>query len=169
MTNQQPPIRSFPQISIDTKTIQDRLSTCTIGEIIPYSILSELIGRDVQGPARSNLMSAMRRLVAEGKVFGTVRGVGVKRLSDQEIVGLGTETINRVRRSANKTRNKIAQVANFETLPEESKVSHNTSLSILSVLVHMTKPSTVKQLESKIEQVKIALPLARTLEALSKT
>lgn len=161
--------RTIPQLSIDTKTIQDRLAKCAVGDTVSYEELTALVGRDVQQQARGNLMSAMRRLVPDGKVFATIRGEGVKRLSDVEIVGVGPATMNRMRRAANRARAKLAQVDDFEALPRDAKITHNLSMSVLGVLHHMTKASTVRQLEARIDQAQKALPLAKTLEALGRT
>jgi hypothetical protein len=162
-------MRTIPGLSIDTKMIQDRLSRCATGEIVRYSELSELIGRDIQNGARNLLHSAMRRLLADGKAFATVRCEGVKRLSDAEVVGEGPAALSRLRRAASRASRKLAAVQDFNALPREAQTTHNMTLSVLGVLAHMTKPSTVRQLEARIDQAQAALPLAKTLEALGKS
>lgn len=159
-------MRTIPQLSIDTKTIQDRLMKVEVGDVVTYQELTDLIGRDVQVSARGNLTSAMRRLVADGIVFACVRGEGVKRLSDSEIVGVGPDTIAKMRRASNRARQKLAAVNDFNALPRDVQVTHNLSMSVLGIMSHMTRGTTVKRLEAKIEQSQQALPLARALEAL---
>lgn len=159
---------TVPALSIDTKMLSDRLAKCEDGETVTYADLSAIIGRNVQVEARGNLTSAMHRMLAEGAVFGSVRNVGVKRLTDAEIVGVGPEIIGRVRRAARRASAKLASVQNFEGLPPAAQTTHNMALSVLGVLAHITKPGTVRKLEARIEQGRQALPLQRTLEALGK-
>jgi hypothetical protein len=159
-------MRTVPSLSIDTKMLTDRLAKLGTGEMVPYAELSSLIGRNVQKEARGNLMSAMRRLLADGSVFGTVRGQGVKRLTDLEIVGCGPEIIGRVRRAARRAGAKLANIQDFDALPPEAQTTHNMALSVVGVLAHMTKAGTVRKLEERIEAGRQALPLRRTLEVL---
>lgn len=160
--------RSIPGLSIDTKTLSDRLARAEVDEIVTYQELTSLIGRDVQSIARGNLNSAVRRMLADGRVFACVHGVGVKRLNDHEIVGVGTQVLSKVRRTTNRARVKLAAVQDFDALPRDEKATHNMAMSVLGVLSHMTKPSTVRQLETRIDEARTALPLQKTLDALSK-
>jgi hypothetical protein len=162
-------MRSIPGLSIDTKMLTDKLATLVPDDVITYSDLSQVIGRDVQNGARSNLYSAIRRLLADGKVYASVRGIGIKRLKDEEIVGVGPAVLAKMRRAANRARAKLAAVQDFDSLDRDAKISHNLSLSVLGVVAHMTKASTVKQLETRIDQAQASLPLAKTLEALAKS
>lgn len=158
--------RSIPGLSIDTKTLEDRLRTLKEDETISYQDLTFLIGRDVTNGARSNLMSARSRLLNEGIVIACVRGVGVKRINDTEKIGEGLRYLKKIRRGARKTAKVVAAVENFDSLPKDLQVQHNLTMSVLGLVTHMTKSSTIKQLEGKIDQEKKALPVARTLEAL---
>jgi predicted nucleotidyltransferase len=158
-------MRTIPGLNIDTQTVQERLANASAGEVVQYSELSALIGRDVQNGARGCLSSAMRRLLADGLVYASVRGEGVKRLSDEEIVGEGPAVIARVRRAASRAAKKLASV-DFAALTPASQIKHNTALSFCGVLAHMTKASTVRKLEGRIEEAAHALPLQKTIEAL---
>jgi len=65
----------------------------------------------------------------------------------------------------NRTSRKLATV-DFDALAPDSQVQHNTALSLCGVLTHMTRASTVKRLETRIEEARHALPLQKTIEAL---
>lgn len=161
-------MRTIPGLSIDTKMLSDRLALLPVGETLPYEDLSSVIGRDVRTEARSNLTSAMHRLLSEGVVFAAVRGIGIKRLTDEEIVGIGPETVAKVRRAARRAGTKLSAVQDFAALPATAQTQHNMSMSVLGVLLHLTKPKTIRQLEARIGEAQAALPLQRTLEALGK-
>ena len=158
-----------PSLSVDTKILTDRLAQCSIGDIVAYEELTKLIGRDVCTIARSNLTQAVRRMLRDGIVFGTIRGVGIKRLTDEEIVGVGPQTISKFRRASRRASAKLANVQDFNGLPQAVKTTHHMSLSVLGVLTYLTKPSNVRKLETRIETAQQALPLQRTLEAMGVT
>jgi len=160
--------RTIPGLSIDTKLIYDLLSKCDPGDIVAYRTLSELISRDVQGAARSCLQSAMRRLVNDGVVFSCVRGVGIKRLSDSEIVGEGPATLAKIRRAVRRAGRKLQAVQDYDSLSHESQIAHNATISMFGALNHMSQPKTFKKLEGKIEETRASLPLAKTLELIGK-
>ena len=83
MTDQIPAFKR----SIDTQTVVDRLRASEIGDLVTYASISEALGRDVTNGARSVLQSARRIVLNEDQmVFGVVTRVGLKRLSDVEIV-----------------------------------------------------------------------------------
>jgi len=159
-------MKTIPSLSIDTKLLGDRLSALSVGSILTYEDLSGSIGRNVRLEARSNLTSAIHRLLRDGYVFATVRGVGIKRLSDQEIIGVGLDVVQKVRRAAGRAQTKLAAVQDFDSLPRDSKTQHQVAMSVLGVLRHMTKSTTVKKLESRVAAVQSELPLTLTLEAL---
>lgn len=158
--------RSIPGLSVDTKMLQDRLRDLKDGEIATYEELSSLVGRDVTASARGNLNSARNRLLNEGIAIVCVHGQGVKRASDAEKIGTGLAYMKRIRRGARKTGKIVAAVDDFDSLSKDLQVQHNLTLSVLGVVGHMTKATTIKQLEARIDQAKKSLPIAKTLEAM---
>lgn len=157
--------RPIPTLSIDTKLIYERLASASVGDLIEYSELNDLVQRDIRNGAAGCFQSARRRVERlDGIVFGTVRGVGVKRLSDDEIVASGQAVIDKSRRAARRGYRRLGCVE-FDGLSAESKVKHNTYQSLFSALVAVTKPSAVKKVETKVSQSQESLPLAATLEA----
>lgn len=160
--------RAIGLISIDTKVLFDRLITANVGDVIPYSELTELIGRDVRGSAIWALGGARRKAFRERSfVFAAVRNEGVKRLSDLEIVDTGEDTASRIHRMSRRGAQRLMAVADFNALPNESKIRHNTYASLLGMTAHVTKNTQVKRLAAKIEKTQAQLPLQRTLEAFS--
>ena len=55
-------------------------------------------------------------------------------------------------------------VKEFDKLPNDLKIKHNTYLSMFGAVSAMTKAGKVKLLESAVEKAHAQLPLARTLE-----
>ena len=158
--------RSIPELSIDSRLLYERLKAAKVGETVTYEDLTGIIGRDVQKEAYGNLTTALKLVQREdGLVFGTVIGVGRKRLNDEEIVGTAGDTIARVKSISKKGIRKITSVKNFDALPNDAKIQHNAALSILGVFQEISKPSKVRAVENKVKQSQNKLSLATTLDA----
>lgn len=155
--------RTIPELSIDAQTIEKFLDTLDPGTIATYEELTRLIGRDVRQD-RGPLNTAIRRLVRNQKVFAAVRGVGFKRLSDSEILGLTPSALASMSNKARRTAKKLAAV-DYNSLSREQQTQHNTALSVLAVVNYMAKPSNIKKLEQRVGESHAALPVGRTLEA----
>lgn len=158
--------RTIPTISVDAQLLYARLKEVGVGETIPYSDLDAVVSRDVRNGATGVLQTARRRcLMLDAIVFGTIRMVGLKRLADIEIVDTGQGQLDSIRRRSRRAFKTLTCVANFDTLPAESKVRHNTFASMFNVLSNITKPGQVKKLEADIAKAQQQLPLAKTLES----
>ena len=157
--------KSIPEMSIDTKLILHRLQKAEIGDVITYKELSEIIGRDIQAEARGCLLSAMRSCLAIERVFGTVRKVGIKRLTDRELAGIGEGIRSHISRVARKAMKKMTLVSSFDSLSNEEKIRHNTSVSMLGAIGHITSSKAIRALENKVATTLEALPLQKTLAA----
>jgi alkylated DNA nucleotide flippase Atl1 len=157
--------RAIPEANIDTVTIYNRLSIVEVGDVVTYSELSHLIGRDVCGAARGCMTSAVRRALNDGRVFAAVRNVGYRLLPDDRIASVGISAVAHIRRSAKRAARKLACVREFDRLPNDKKIEHNTGLSVLGAIAQCASAPAVKRVSRAVEHAKAQLPLARTLEA----
>lgn len=155
--------RTIPELSIDAQAIERRLDAVNPGETVTYAELSRLVGRDVQKD-RGPLQTAMRRLTANQKVFSAVRGEGVKRLTDAEILGLSPAALASMSGKARRTAKKLAAV-DYAALDQQQQAAHNAALSVFAVVSHMARPASMKLLEARVAETHEALPIGRTLEA----
>lgn len=159
--------KAIPSISIESQLLIDRLQKCSVGETATYDELSTVIGRNVQREGRGPLTTAMNRLMRDdGRVFECVRGLGVKRLPDNEILDVGQCYIGRAHRAAMRGHQKILCIKSdgYDSLSNEDKIKYNTSRSMLGVLEHITKPSKVKAIEGRVADAQSQLPPAKMLE-----
>lgn len=157
-------MKVIPQMSVDTRMLYERLKECDVGHTIPYQELSKIIGREVTGKARSVLATARRKaMTTDRMVFACVYKVGVKRLTDVDIVETSEDCVRRVRKASTRAVRRITTV-DFAKLPNEAKVKHNTYLSVFGALASFTQSGALKAIEKKIGDSKEALPLAKTLE-----
>lgn len=117
----------------ETELLIKALSAAEIGQVFTYSEMNEICKDDVQirntilQTAKRNLLKPPYRIV-----FGTILGVGIKRLSDEEIPDEGAVSIKRSRNIARKGMKKMA-CADISKMTPETKVKHITTSTILGL------------------------------------
>ncbi len=164
--NRQPAYR----ISADTNTLIRILKTAEVGDTIDYERLTAAIGRNVREQGRGALDSARKIVQREnGFVFDVVPTVGIKRLSDQEIVKTSDRGRQHINRTARKTAATLTCVRDYSALPQDLQTKHNAELSILGAIAHASSAKQAERIEQAIgnngQQV---LSLDKTLEHFKK-
>src|SRR5690606_19289514 len=129
-----------------------------------YAELSQLVGRDVQKKDRHLLETAKRALLRRGMVFEAVRGEGIKRANDIEIVDHRQQDFDRIKRTAGRALTKLACV-NQDSLDNEAKIRFNATASHFGVLRQLTSRKAIAAVEQQTRESKQQLPLAKTIEA----
>ena len=156
------------EISIDTKLLYDELIASKAGDVVTYQQLGKAVSRVVTG-GDPYLQSALHRAFKnDDAVFDNVRSVGYRRLTDAEIVKLSTKDTDTIRRRSRRAGEKLTKVVDFSALPLQQRIEHNARLSIFSAIAAMTKPSSVKKIETHAAVVDKQLALAETLEAFKR-
>lgn len=161
------PKKTIQEISVDARLLHQRLKEVGVGETITWEELSKTAGRNVSaGHAGYGALATARRRaqVDDGMVFDAVSKVGLKRLSDVDIVNTGQSTVDRVRRAARKGAKRLLSVRDFNGLPNELKIKHNAYASLLGAVAAISQEAKVHQLEKHVQNAQAALPLAKTLE-----
>jgi hypothetical protein len=154
-------------MSIDAKVLSEVLAKVHVGDIVTYDILSKSIGRDVRTIARGILDTARKKVLNDRQiVFGTVRGAGLRRLTDEETVDTGEQTLASVRGATRRGMRRITAV-DFDSLPNEKKILHNVYASLFGTLSHFSRAKSVKALSENASSQTGQLPVAKTLEILS--
>lgn len=138
--------------------------------LITYQELSEVIGRDIQKEARGCLKTAQNRLLNdEGISFGVIRGEGIRKLSQEEVVDASDAPIMRSRRLAKRGFARLTKgIQDFENLPREKQIKHNVAASIFGMINHMTKAKSIQKLIPAVEKASGILPVMKTIEAFKK-
>lgn len=155
------------KLSTDSAALALRLTEVAVGDIVRYDDLSKAIGRDVRSSAAGALESARRVAQRDSRaVFASVRGEGLRRLTDAEIVDLSDSGRDRIRRQAKRTAKKLVCV-DYDALPAEKKVKHNAALSMMGALASIATDTAQKRLEKQIAETGKQLPAAKSaIEAL---
>ncbi len=162
-------MNTIAQTSIDARLLYERIAALNVGDSISYKELSALIDRNVQEDGHGVLRTARRMAEREDRiVFDVVIGEGLRRLNDSEIVDTGDRAVSRIRRGARRAANTISAVSDFNTLPNEKKVKHNTMLSILGTIAAFVRPKTVLRIESAVSGNSGKLSVGDTLKAFGR-
>lgn len=171
------PMHSIFEISVEARLLYARLKDVSVGEVVRYTELAAIGGHSMErdegtGKRRfpsklhSALSTARRRAQKDDFIIlDAVYGEGLKRLSDHEIVGTSQRYIDGTRRASRRAAKRLACVVDFDDLPAEAKVQHNTYMSLFGALSTITKAHAVKKLEGRVQQAHQQLPLLKTLEA----
>lgn len=156
-----------PEIEADIQALSAALEACPIGETVSYAALSEAIGRDVRNCR--HVLAAARRQAEEntGHLFQTIRTVGVKRLTAEEIPAVGLGVMRHVRRSARAGMNRLAAVR-VNDMPEgEARkiIAHRSMLGAIALVADGRKATS---LLPDIEKTAQTVPAGRVLELFRK-
>lgn len=154
------------EASVDSRLLYKRLAELAPGQIITYAELSAIIGRDVQGDARSYLNTARRMVEREdGKAFGCIINEGLKCLIDKEIIVSGSNAVTRIRKFSKRAARRFTCIADMASLPNEERIKMNATASILGAIAFIGKASNVSKIEAAVAETKEQLPYLKTMEA----
>lgn len=154
--------------SIDARLLADRLSEVPAGETVKYADLNLVINRNVQAAARGALMSARRLLERERRIlFESIVGVGLKRLTNEEIPKLGEAARRRIFKFSKRAVRKVS-AADYEALSPQGKNQYNSALVALGTVAHFSSRDGAKKIESAVKEAQKPIPLAKTLELFVK-
>lgn len=149
------------QASAEAKVLASMLAECQVGDVVTYDALTAAIGRDVTGPQRHVLETARRLVMRERRmVFDCVQKVGLKRLSDTEIVALSDRTRDHLRRATRRTVKKLTCV-DYDAMPREQQTKHNAAISMLGVIAELSTEKSLERLSVQIEKTGTDLPIAK--------
>jgi hypothetical protein len=117
--------------SPDTDAVIDALRGCN--NEISYRDLARQSGLTL-GRAKQVLASARRALRADKILFGTIRGEGLRRLTDSDKVKKPEAFKKRVFRGAGRELKDLATIANFGALEKVEQHSCTINRTVLNVL-----------------------------------
>ena len=145
-------------IAPETAALVELLAATPVGEVASYTAMSSAIGRDIAA-RRYLIPSAIRHAaIQHGAIFGTVRGVGYKRLASTEAYILGAHARRRIRRSAKRASDAIVEaMSKANDMPDAEKRRAYAEVNALALVRHIAsdKEVTATVAEPKAEPVAI--------------
>ncbi len=122
--------------SEQTQKVVDLLLSVDVGATIPWGDLSEMIEEDAQEEGSHHVARARRIVRREaGRVFGAEAGVGIKYLTDAEVVNRGgyhRRRMHNITRLAGEEYDAIA--GRVKELPEEERLAFLANRQLLTAL-----------------------------------
>lgn len=138
------------ELSSDTRFLKQRLEKMAVDEFISYADLGAVISKTI-GSACPALISARNILLRENNmVFGVVRGAGLKRLSDKDIVRASEQDRFSIRRKARKATKKLAS-ADYTKLSSREQLDQTIKMSVFAAISQTTSDATSRRLEKHIK------------------
>jgi hypothetical protein len=158
------------EMSASTRLLIQRLRMVKVGDTLTYSDMSVVVSEKISG-ASGCLQTARRHLLKEENiVFDVVRGVGMTRLSDTDIVRASDKDVDGIRRKAKKSCRKLSAIRDYAAMPRDQQLAHTARMSMLVAVSHMAKDTNLAKLEQKAAGVTSReLPIAETLAAFGAT
>lgn len=136
--------------SAETIKLLALLSAANVGQVVTYEDMSAAIGRNVREFDRAAIYSARRMVQAEYRfVFATVTNVGLKRLSDNEIVELSGDDRTRIRKTVKRGLQRLA-VTDYAKLDDKSRHAHLVASAQLAAAGAMVEEKAAKRIASKV-------------------
>jgi hypothetical protein len=122
-----------------TERVLARFRRMAPGDIVPWEELSRLIGLNAQEEGRHYITSACNIILnREQIVIEGVVGLGMKRLTEQEMAALAPREIRRINRRARKAKRKMVCLKSYASLTPEQQLAYMTGLARLGYLEETT-------------------------------
>ena len=137
--------------SEETKKVIAKLESTTIGQIIPWNELSAAVGGDVQ-KARACIVTARKNLLNDKQmVFAAVRGVGLKRIANADVVRNEGMVSSRIRCQVKRSMKRLSTVD-----PASLEGSDKTDYAVTSATLGAISLCTSKKFEGVANQLAIS-------------
>lgn len=142
------------------------LRSLSVGGVLAYSTATGAIGEDVQGRAR-RLMARARTIVEreDGSRFGTVMGLGIKRLETVDVLGIGAGYRRHIRRTAATASKRLSGLRVNDLTPEQQRRLDAERAGFGAISLFTTEKA-VKKIEAATTEA--TLPIDKTLELFAR-
>ncbi len=153
----------------DQQIIVDLFSGAAVGDVITFDSIADALGHD-----RRKLTSSVHTAIYNAQlvleqdyqmVFSNIRGVGYKRLSDEEIVDRFEYDRRKLRKRAQRAASRLLNVQDFRALSPERRLTHQAALGVLAAISRTSSPAMVEAVKEEVKTVDSGkVPIGRILE-----
>jgi hypothetical protein len=150
-------------LAVETTIALRRLAEAKPGETVTYTELNALCGCDVRH-RRNVLTTSTNKLLSEqGMVFVVDWGRGVRLVPNEEVPSLSTADLRKLSKAAKRASRRL-QAVDYDSLSAQSKLQHNTSLTILQFIQKGATERTQKVIADAVGNRTRPLPMDETLK-----
>ena len=138
----------------DIYVVRDLLAQANIGDTITFHQIADALDRPMDSSAYGAIHQAKILLEKEdGMVFGNIRGVGYKRLTDPEIIESFEVDRRRLRRWAQRAARRLTNVNDYSNLSPEHKITHQAGLGVLAAVARVMAPKMLDNVKETISPI----------------
>ena len=138
--------------NFDVQIIKEQLYDADFGDLVTFSQLSALVGKDLQTDGYHILRRALLEMENEGYVFENVRNEGYRRLSDEERA-LSDRVIVSINRKADRGIKQKTVGIDFDGMSKDAQITQNVHLYVLNLTKVVGTKKAMKKLESKLDRL----------------
>lgn len=152
------------EISPDVEALVAALADVSPGSAITYQQLTDVIGRDVQ--KHRHLIDSARRIAQRehGAVFSVEIGVGLSRLTLEQLPTVGSTARSRIRSTARRGAKALRQgSARANDIPPEVQRKLNAEISSLALVEHIASDKQAAPVEVHDQRPEPVALMARRL------
>ena len=158
-----PGSRPLFHLSHESTLLIALLRKMNVGDVLSYEEINEAIGGDVQRAQRFALSTARKRLMLEDQIhFGTIIGVGIKRLDDHGAVESLDIDVSRVRSGARRVHRKTRLIDMVNLAAAE-----RAKVAMVQTLSAVIERSTSNKSQDRLLQAGENVSLKKAFAALS--
>lgn len=155
---------SKPEIEIEVSAIASALVGLPIGQIMAYADINRVAGRDVTKENRYILLRAVKKAEQDsGARFATVHATGVKRLSAEDLPGIGNAVRTRVKNAAKRGYARLTDLKYNDITPESRRLI-DAERSLLGAISAIASDTSAKKVQAGTTTG--PLPVAHVMDAL---
>lgn len=150
-----------PENEIAISVLAEHLRGLPVGGVLTYPAASTAIGENAQGRGR-RLLARARSIVEreDGSRFGTVSGIGVKRLETADVIGIGMGYRRHIRRTSKRAFDRLSGLR-LNDLTEDQRKRIDAERAAFGAISLMTTEKSVATIAKNTTET--ALPVAETL------
>lgn len=137
------------------------------GEKISYKQLLARTGCDAQDPKCTyTLYSAYRHLAEKKMIFGAVRGVGIQRMANPDILTKATQQIVRAENTIKKAQNMLDAIP-AQSLSKEDRVQYHTVRTLAKTAGYVMSTSISVKIGRRVAKLGIEMDLTTAIREIS--
>ncbi len=154
------------EIAIQVNAMCDLLNGASVGEIVTFSAMSNVLGRDIS--QCSYILQKARRTLLDHPPhvrFDNVYKVGLKRMHISDAIGVADKNLRKIRRISRKNGQEISyQMAGANDIDERTKEGLIARIGLFGTIEALTMHRVTKAIEKQTDNQ--VLPYGRIIDIL---
>lgn len=136
-----------PERQLKIEALVEALDALPVDGVLKYAAASKIADEDDADRTKDLLRAAVKRAELQSSArFGNVRNVGIRRLTAEELPGIGSATRSRIGKAARKGFVRLSDIRSND-VPQTLRSRLDAERSVLGAIASMSRETTVKKIE----------------------